>query len=448
VDRIQQRMAGLLASLATLAEGHAASRNITVFSLNFACRDAFPYEGCDNCQTRFDMLADAFRGEWDGDYLGFPDLSEVDVIMAQEISYTSSEDSYEQISSALADRGFIYRSGTPAPSASDPMCANPPAAGFWWNTIPQQLASAVSGYESGALVTFSRWPILSTMRQKWCRTQLPSPAGYLAALLDVNGTAVVAINLHAFPEYDAGITADDVRTYQFSELAGFANSVEAALRLTGAAFSVVLGGDFNEDAYHRQHTNASVDCSLINFPLVIDKFASMGLDIVAACLSGAIGQPTWDQTNNELAGAFTGHDIHQVLDYLFVQSSSEAARIHAASAKNEVRTLRTAVPWNGTFCESDVLGTIGRTYTDSFHALTDHNAVVASFDLPPATTTDASLAAAAFAEAVLEWRTNAGAQQAACGQEGTQCAIDANCCDGEHSYYGRELSCKRRECQA
>ena len=45
---------------------------ISVLSMNFACRDVFPLYGCDNCQTRFARIAEAFSGSNPEGYLGIP----------------------------------------------------------------------------------------------------------------------------------------------------------------------------------------------------------------------------------------------------------------------------------------------------------------------------------------------------------------------------------------
>ena len=62
--------------------------------------------------------------------------------------------------------------------------------------------------------------------QNWCANGFPTPAGYITALIDFGGTPIVAINVHMYPEYDTPfVTAQDIRDYQFSELAGIGQAL-------------------------------------------------------------------------------------------------------------------------------------------------------------------------------------------------------------------------------
>ena len=59
-----------------------------VLSINFACRDTPTLVGCDNCDTRFDLFAQAFSGDTPaGAFTGLPadGLASIDVILAQEL---------------------------------------------------------------------------------------------------------------------------------------------------------------------------------------------------------------------------------------------------------------------------------------------------------------------------------------------------------------------------
>ena len=61
--------------------------------------------------------------------------------------------------------------------------------------------------------------------------------------------------MDAIIDYDAvrynilGIDAEDVRTYQFSELSRFAEVISEVAVSANAPAAVILAGDFNEDAY-------------------------------------------------------------------------------------------------------------------------------------------------------------------------------------------------------
>lgn len=231
--------------------------NLTVLSINFACRDAAPFSGCDNCVARFTHIANAISGNASAaQYAGLPDLETVDVILAQELS-TPLATYADNLGRALVARGFVHSTGPPAPSVSDPQCADSPAP--FGNLATRAAFSSLTGLASGGLVTFSKHPIRRVLKQNWCVTNLPAPSGYVAALLDVNGSSsAVVVNLHAFPEYDFGIDAVHLRTYQFSELSTLARKLASALEGIGAAFAIVLGGDFNEDAFRGQ-VQASAD---------------------------------------------------------------------------------------------------------------------------------------------------------------------------------------------
>jgi hypothetical protein len=88
------------ATLAILHAGAGSAKNITVMSMNLACRDTVPLAGCDNCDVRFSLIAEAIRGDNPGNYTDVPDFDTVDVIIAQEIA-TDDATLYAEITSAL-----------------------------------------------------------------------------------------------------------------------------------------------------------------------------------------------------------------------------------------------------------------------------------------------------------------------------------------------------------
>ena len=61
----------------------STATTLTVLTINFACRDVAPLSGCDNCATRFGLIADAISGTNLSAYSGLPDLDSVDVVIAQ-----------------------------------------------------------------------------------------------------------------------------------------------------------------------------------------------------------------------------------------------------------------------------------------------------------------------------------------------------------------------------
>uniref|UniRef100_A0A7S4RC95 EGF-like domain-containing protein n=2 Tax=Ditylum brightwellii TaxID=49249 RepID=A0A7S4RC95_9STRA len=395
---------------------------LTVLTLNFACRDVAPFSACDNCQTRFKLLAAAFANE--SSVEGLPDLDSVDVILAQELG--TDKNNFAQISSALQDRGFKYNTGDPSPTPSDIICDDP----LLFDIDDKQIGSALSGLESGGLVTWSRYPIIDTHAQNWCAHSLPVPAGYLLTLLDVAGRAITVINLHAMAEFDFGLedSAEDVRTYQFGELSGLAKTVSDSFHGDKIPFSVVLGGDFNEDAYSRESQAPDPNCGLISSTLVERKFSSVGLDIHDACGSNVIGEATWDTTKNDLADRFSDGSAHQVLDYLIQYSSSHSGE----SPKNIVGVLKSKVAWNGKFCEDTFSG---HTFTDTAYALSDHNTVTATFQLPQGeANSNVNAALAAFNNAIDSWTNGKLADNAACGQEDSLCFDDSDCCSKDYSW--------------
>lgn len=419
-----------------------AAETLQVLTLNFACRGVWPLEGCDNCETRFNAMAEAFSGDAEAalKYEGIPDLNNVDVIVAQELGTTPEK--YRQITEAFEKRGFLYNSGTPGPVPGDPQCANPP--GLLFTSWQKELVSSLTALDSGGLVTFSKHPITKVVKQNWCAHNLPAPAGYLLTLLDVGDNRHVAMfNLHMMPEYNfLGVTAEDVRAYQFSEVSALADNLSAELASSGVAFSVLFGGDFNEDIYGLGSTSDQPQCELVTSPLTKSKFASLGIDVAAACEAGKIGKPTWDTTNNDLAARFSSTSKHEALDML-IQHSSSTPSTAAEIAQNTVHTLRAKVPWAGTFCDDATKGVLGSTRTGTAAALTDHSAVTAVFPLPAASL--AAVDAAVVVDGVMSaWVGQVAA--ASCGQEGVQCAEDGNCCSAKDSWAGAGQTCASFKC--
>ncbi|EOD38904.1 hypothetical protein EMIHUDRAFT_466755 [Emiliania huxleyi CCMP1516] len=344
----------------------STATTLTVLTVNFACRDVAPLSGCDNCATRFGLIADAISGTNLSAYSGLPDLDSVDVVIAQELG--TAAENFADVTAALSARGFVHSTGDPAPTAADPQCADAP--------------------------------------------------GPLFDLADKQGF----------------VTAEDIRTYQMSEIAAFKDSVAAA-----------LGGDFNEDAYAAAAASATPDCSLITDQLTVQKMGAVGLDLPAACAAGAIGPYTWDTSTNDLAAIFSDGESYEasvaasaavivLLDYLVYSSSSDGALTGQAPPK-EVSTLRAADAWAGVFCESDIFGTLAPSAPGTAHALTDHNIVTATFALPAAGGGGGAAAATAAFEAA-----------AACGQEGAVCFYDTNCCEAAFSWTGVEQHCVYYEC--
>lgn len=423
--------------------GAAAATTLQVLTLNFACRGVWPLEGCDNCATRFNAMAEAFTagGDAASKYEGIPDLDTIDVILAQELGTTPEK--FRQITEALEKRGFVFNTGAPAPVPGDAQCADPP--GLLFNSWQKDLASSLTLLESGGLVTFSKYPIVTTVQQNWCAHNLPAPAGYLLTLLDVGENRRAAVfNLHMMPEFDFfGISAEDVRAYQFTEVSTLADNLSAELAAAGVSYSVLFGGDFNEDIYGRGSSVAQPQCALVTSSLAKSKFASLGIDVAAACNAGKIGVPTWDPSNNDLAARFSSTSTHQTLDLLIQHSSSATAGNGAVAeiALNTVYTLRAKAAWAGTFCDDAIKGVVGNTRPGTAKALTDHNAVAAVFQLPAASTDSAAAEAAAIVvDGVMrKWAGQVAA--ATCGQAGVQCAVDGNCCDNDNSWTGVGQTC-------
>jgi len=417
------------------------SDELTVLTINFACRDVDPLAACDNCQTRFDLIAEAFN-EGSTNAEGLPDLNSVDVVLAQELGTEKSN--FDQISSALEIRGFIYTTGAPGPVANDRICDDP----LTFDNDGKELFASLSGLRSGGLVTWSKHPINAVHKQNWCAHLFPSPSGYLVTLLDVGGgRSVVVFNLHAMPEYDLGIdnSAEGVRAYQFGELSGLAGKLSENFSNAGIPYSVLLGGDFNEDAYGKNSQRSEAACDLITSSLVQQKFESIGLDIKAACEENAIGVPTWDPWSNDLADRFSDDSTHEVLDYLIQHSSSHASLM----ANNAVSVFKTKDVWTGEFCDNTSLGGLipGNLDEGEAHALTDHNIVTATFKLPNRAIIGGNNdAVSLFDDTIFAW-DNGLVDETACGQEASVCWTDDDCCDAEYSWTGQGQHCNGIYCK-
>jgi len=332
--------------------------------------------------------------------------------------------------------------------SDDPHCADPP--GLLFTSWQKDLASSIVGLDSGGLVTFSKHQIVKTVQHNWCAHNLPAPSGYQLTLLDVGENRRVAVfNLHMMPDYDYfGISADDVRAYQFSQVSSLADNLSAELETAGVSYSVLFGGDFNEDIYGRSSSSDQPQCELVTSWLVKSKFASVGIDVDAACKADKIGIPTWDPTNNDLAKRFSSTGLHEVLDLVIQHSSSATSSngVAAEIAQNTVHILRAKTPWTGTFCDDAEQGVLGNTRSGKATALTDHNAVTAAFPLPAASEdSDAAEGAVMLVDGVMSTFIGQVASSA-CGQEGVQCAVDDNCCDSENSWTGVGQTCWIFEC--
>jgi len=353
---------------------------------------------------------------------GLPDLDQVDVVLGQELS--TDLQNFSQISDALAARGLVHTNGRPAPRANDNICKD-----------PLRLGTDFPGIDNGGLVTWSRYPILGSHKQNWCAHSFPVPAGYMVSFLDLGyGRFAAVMNLHAMPEYDVIIpeSAEGIRSYQFGEISGFASELSESLSANGVSFSFIIGGDFNEDAYHLESKDSGVDCSLITDDSVKQKFESLNMDVLQACENGVIGEPTWDPTNNDLADRFSDSPTHEVLDYLIQFASSTTSE----NPVNDVSVLKTKTPWNGQFCKDDY-----ETYQDTAFALSDHNIVTASFTIPD------TIPGSTFAKAkqaaipsIKNWN-QVEVDNAACGQIDAVCWTDANCCTVDYSWTGQGGQC-------
>ena len=78
------------------------------------------------------------------------------------------------------------------------------------------------------------------------------------------------------------------------QVGSFVRTIADELRSAGFEYSVLMAGDFNEDAFELQSTQPAGSCSLIRPGLVVDKFASLNLDLAAACADGRIGYGNLD----------------------------------------------------------------------------------------------------------------------------------------------------------
>ena len=124
-------------------------------------------------------------------------------------------------------------------------------------------------------------------------------------------------------------------------------------------YSILFGGDFNEDVFSGAARSSTPDCDLITSADVQAKFASIGMDVASACAAGLIGTPTWDPLTNDLAYEFTStKEAVEVLDLLIQHSSSAPSPTPPPAAagddvllKNVVSTLKTEEAWAGTFCD-------------------------------------------------------------------------------------------------
>jgi hypothetical protein len=398
---------------------------VNVMTWNMACRDFSPYAGCDNCDTRMAHIADAIDGKVG--YEGLPNFDDLDVIVGQEL-FTDTA-TFQKITDALKRKGFTHVTA-PMPDASSPQCGTPIQLGA-------KLAGVKKG-DNGGLVMWSRYPVKSFKSRLWCAHAFPTYQGYTTALLEVEGRNVVMFNMHMMPEISE-LQSEDIRMYQFSEIVNLAKDIDTKLSATGAAYSIIVGGDYNEDAYSMNHTGAFSDCNKITDTDVKTKFHALNFDLDDSCQKGAIGASTWDPTVNDLAAKFSSSGKHEVLDYLIEYAHSGAF----ADTLNVVHNLRYTSGWTGQFCNDAFQGEISGTTSGTVRSLSDHNAVVARFALPamnastPNVTTVFNTAFDQFA-----------VQTAACGQADAACVVDSNCCRSpEYAFDGHGYQCNMGTCE-
>lgn len=139
-------------------------------------------------------------------------------------------------------------------------------------------------------------------------------------------------------------------------------------------------------------------------------------------------------------------DTHEVLD-LLVQHSTSASGSAGSPAANHVHVLRTVTPWSGQFCTDATIGeaVASNVQSGTATALTDHNAVTASFTLPGASSASAAGAGAAVDTVVSAWSGQVAL--AACGQTDISCAVDSNCCNADYSWTRVEQHCNAFKCE-
>lgn len=424
-----------------------STNSLGVMTLNFACRGSALHYDCDNCEQRFKMLADALvKGETDADYENVPDLDEIDVILGQELAVEPAK--FSTINEALLRQGFLYSTGAPLPTLASPKCRDPPSVSSY---IAGEYASAFGvqtlDHSNGGLVTWSRYPIRLTQSQRWCAHGMPLPAGFLTTAIEVDGRLVVVTNHHMFPSFSD--YHNDLRTYQFGELRSLFKEMASKLSKQGQPFSIVIGGDFNEDAYGKQKTTPGVDCSQINDPLVLAKFATLNLDLVAACQNGMLGKGTWDTSTNDLAKRFSSSDKFEALDYVILHSDSTTAS-DPPPLKQTAGAIRRKTPWKGSFCDNGMMGWVGGSSEGVAHALTDHHVVTASVTLPPRNGEEKDLIedATAIVQSVLNPESEVDGFAGACGQESSFCLLDGDCCGDGHRWNTatKRLACVNRKC--
>lgn len=121
------------------------------------------------------------------------------------------------------------------------------------------------------------------------------------------------------------------------------------------------------------------------------------------------------------------------LDYLIqFSSSSHHVSTHNSNpivAKNRVSVFRTVDhAWSGQFCTDSAVGEAvpGNVYAGTAHALSDHNLVTATFELPvssPLSSSSPARAVAAFGKALADFQSIV-LDDAACGQEEAVCWAD------------------------
>lgn len=183
--------ATLVFLLATSATGKT---EFSVLTMNMACRDTPNFVGCDNCETRFGLMAAALRG--DAGYTGVPDLNAVDLVIAQEVG-TDNADLYKALADVLVAKGFtrsLDGSNVPHPDKDSPQCRSQ------WPPSSFLDDAAEFFFPNGGLVVWSKYPILAYQDRDWCSHGFPTISGFVSVLLNVENVPVSVTNVHMFPQ--------------------------------------------------------------------------------------------------------------------------------------------------------------------------------------------------------------------------------------------------------
>jgi hypothetical protein len=358
----------------------------------------------------------------------------VDVLLIQELSAPPAV--YQEITDALIHRGFVHNTGEPSPVVSSQRCQEPPLPDGIYDVASWLGQVTGTAPTNGGLVTWSKVPIESSFAAQWCLNGLPTPAGYLATLVKSGPAAVIVINLHMIPGLSGtGVPtwfSPDIRTYQFSELAGLTKKMDAQFQSWGVGgYSIIVGGDFNEDMYGLTNKQSTPDCSKIT-QHARTRFEQLGLDLTRDCCE--VGFPTWDASVNDLAENRGGPGKYEVLDYIIQTHSSTG---HKGAGDQVSGVLAKATKWQGEFCNGPT-GLPPASPAEA-KALSDHNWVRATFK--QAAAGDLDKAKSAFNSVKADWGAQ-GSTKAACGQKDIHCWEQSDCCHtAQCSWNGEPQRC-------